>query len=162
MLVCYKKYDAKGEMLCILDTKTMKFRLMKTLDVAKLVAKGHIIGGIRVKGNRVGISVNEIVSDLNGNLYQGISIDKSLDLDYLDGKLQIILGDMEYINLDISVANLEEITLLKVLWATYIDCSYESCLLVYVEVHNVMTQYTVRYVEDKWVVCDAIEVDTSK
>lgn len=57
---------------------------------------------------------------------------------------------------------LEKMTMFRVFWATYIDCSCESCLLVYTVIGNFITQYTVRYEEGKWVVCDALEVDLSK
>ena len=162
MLICYRNYDNERGILCILDTKTMKFRLMKTIDVARLVSQGHIVGGITLDGNRVGIAKSVVSEDLEDRRYRGIPIEDSLDIDYIDGELQIMFGDMEYINLSISPDDIEKMDLFRVLWVTYIDCSCESCLLVYVGIEKRLIQYTVRYAGGKWVVCDSLEVNTGK
>lgn len=162
MLICYRNHDNERGILCILDTKTMKFRLMKTIDVARLVSQGHIVGGITLDGNRVGIAKSVISEDLEDRRYCGIFIEDSLDIDYIDGELQIMFGDMEYINLSISPDDIEKMDLFRVLWVTYIDCSCKSCLLVYVGIENRLIQYTLRYEGGKWVVCDALEVNTGK
>ena len=162
MLICYRNHDNERGILCILDTKTMKFRLMKTIDIVRLVAQGHIVGGITVDGNRVGISKSIFSSDLEGRQYRGVSIEDSLDVDYIDGELQIIFGDMEYINLSISPNDIDKVDLFRVLWVTYIDCSCESCLLVYAGIKNRLIQYTLRHEGGKWVVCDSLEVNTGK
>lgn len=162
MLICYRNYDNERGVLCILDTKAMKFRLMKTVDVARLVSQGHIVGGITLDENRVGIAKSVISEDLEDRRYRGIPIEDSLDIDYIDGELQIMFGDMEYINLSISPDDIEKMDLFRVLWVTYIDCSCESCLLVYVGIEKRLIQYTVRYVGGKWVVCDSLEVNTGK
>lgn len=162
MLICYSNYDNERGVLCILDTKTMKFRLMKRIDALQLIMQGHIIGGLVVDGTRWGISQGGRVPDLDGRMCWCVPLERSLDVEYIEDKLQIILGDMEYINLDISPNDIEKMTMFRVFWATYIDCSCESCLLVYTVIGNFITQYTVRYEEDKWVVCDALEVDLSK
>lgn len=162
MLICYRNYDNERGVLCILDTKTMKFRLMKTIDVARLVSQGHIVGGIILDGNRVGIAKSVISEDLEDRRYHGISIEDSLDIDYIDGEFQIMFGDMECINLSIRPDDIEKMDLFRVFWVTYIDCSCESCLLVYVGIENRLIQYTLRYEGEKWVVCDSLEVNTGK
>lgn len=162
MLICYRNHDNKRGILCILDTKTMKFRLMKTIDIARLVSQGHIVGGITLNENRVGIAKSAIIADLEGRYYRGVSIEDSLDIDYIDGELKIVFGDMEYINLSMSPDDIEKMDLFRVVWATYIDCSCESCLLVYVGTGKRLIQYTLRQREGIWVVCDALEVNAEK
>ncbi len=108
MLICYSNYDNEHGVLCVLDTKTMKFRLMKRVDALQLIMQGHIIGGLVVDKTRWGISQGGCVPDLDGRMCWCVPLERSLDVEYIDDKLQIILGDMEYINLDISPDDIGE------------------------------------------------------